>query len=1005
MPPCPAPELLTGLLSTTLTAEDEASVRAHLSHCADCRRALDQATDDPDLARWAQRANTPSSYQSEPKLLQLIERLAQSPVVFDSPAGARTMAMEFGPPRAPGDVGTLGAYRILREVGRGGLGVVFEGYDETLGRPVAIKVLRADCVDGDDFRQLAREARHAARFRHDHVVVVYAVEESSNGLPFIVMEYIPGPSVAELLRERTRLEPRQAAELAAQAALGLAAAHEAGLIHRDIKPANILFDPVTQRARIVDFGLAHVAGVPGSIAEGTLVGTPSYMSPEQACGADGVDARTDQYSLGASLYEMLSGEPPFRGTPAMVMHQVLEEEPRPPRQLSEAIPRDLETICLKTLAKDPKHRYPSAAELAADLERWLDGEPIVARPIGPAGRLLRWARRNRRVAALSATSFLLLATLAVGASVAAARIDHSRRLALVERGRADHNAERAREAAQLAADRAKVAVEQRTLALDTISTLINEMQEQLGHSAGTIALRQRLADTAMARLEKIANDPSGGPDVTLARVLAQERMGELAFLAGRTDAARKHHEAARDEAAALASSSGEQAVEANRLRALALDKLGDLALYSDKLDEARSCFHQALDLRESMPESYRSSPEGLRSRAISQNKLGDLALRLGQLDEAQAAFERGLALAEADADPDAQRHRFDLRFSYSRIGDVAVGRFDLDAADRAYRKALSYAEAQIAADPGDVRARREVPVCYSKLAGVALRRADPRGALAYYQKYVVGCEGLVAGNPNSAEARRDLMVARSLVGDALYSIPDYAGADQAYRKALELAEALSREDSRSIQKRTDVYVLIMKLAEVDLRRERFEEAAAWIEQACKSVRDSAAAGLITTRMRESLDAGHSVTGAVFLLGRQAIDRPASINQQPKEIAVRLWAVRALALPRRGDLGQAIEAAEKVRKLGPLDADSLVVVARTYALCQHAAARDGERRATPAETNHTVYAEQAIEALRAAERAQPGCLKDAWLEPELNLLYSNAEYRKILTESAAAKPGG
>ena len=240
-----------------------------------------------------------------------------------------------------------------------------------------------------------------------------------NGLPFIVMEYIPGPSVAELLRERTGLEPRrQAAELAAQAALGLAAAHQAGLIHRDIKPANILFDPATRRARIVDFGLAHVAGVPGSIAEGTLVGTPSYMSPEQARGAGGVDVRTDQYSLGASLYEMLSGEPPFRGTPAMVMRQVLEEEPRPPRQLSEAIPRDLETICLKTLAKDPKHRYPSAAELAKDLQHWLRGEPIIApdragRPAAAMG-----SPESPGCRRLTATSFLLLATLAVGASVA-----------------------------------------------------------------------------------------------------------------------------------------------------------------------------------------------------------------------------------------------------------------------------------------------------------------------------------------------------------------------------------------------------------------------------------------------------------------------------------------------------------------------------------------------------------------------------------------------------------
>ena len=337
-------------------------------------------------SRAAQRAATPSPYRDEPGLVQLVEHLARSSVVFDAPAAAAATPIELGPPRVTGDLGVLGRYRIVKEVGRGGLGVVYQAYDETLGRAVAIKVLRGDRGDGNDRRQLAREARHAARFRHDHVVVVYAVEESPEGLPFIVMEYIPGPSVAELLRERMRLDPRHAAELAAQAARGLAAAHEAGLIHRDIKPANILFDPATGRARIVDFGLAHIAEVPGSIGEGTLVGTPSYMSPEQARGQGQVDARTDQYSLGASLYEMLTGEPPFRGTPAMVMHQVLEEEPRPPRQLNEAIPRDLETICLKTLAKDPKHRYPNAAGLADDLGDWLRGEPIArARSGRPAG--------------------------------------------------------------------------------------------------------------------------------------------------------------------------------------------------------------------------------------------------------------------------------------------------------------------------------------------------------------------------------------------------------------------------------------------------------------------------------------------------------------------------------------------------------------------------------------------------------------------------------------------
>ena len=466
--------------------------------------------------------------------------------------------------------------------------------------------------------------------------MVYAVEQTADGLPFIVMEFIPGPSVAVLLRERTRLAPREAAELIAQVADGLAAAHAAGLIHRDVKPANILVDPETRRARIVDFGLAVVPEAPGSIAESALIGTPSYMSPEQASGTGQVDARSDQYSLGASLYEMLTGEPPFRGTPAMVVHQVLADDPRSPRQLNEAIPRELETICLKTLAKDPRGRYPSTALLAADLRRWLRGEPIIARPVGAIGRLIRWARRNRRVAFLTATSFLLLATLAIGALIAAAIINREpphgrhRTKSLPTKTRPMPVNRQA-----LAADRARVALEQRTLALDTISTLINEAQEVFGQTAGTLAVRQRLADAAIARLNQIADDSSGGTDVGLARVMAQEKLGELSFLAGRTDVAKKYYESARDFAQAIGSSaSGENAVEANRLYALTLDKLGDLALYAGKIDDARTGFERALTLRESMPESYRDSPDGRRSRAISHNKIGDVALRTGRLDEA-----------------------------------------------------------------------------------------------------------------------------------------------------------------------------------------------------------------------------------------------------------------------------------------------------------------------------------------------------------------------------------
>ena len=229
----------------------------------------------------------------------------------------------------------------------------------------------------------------------------------------------------------------------------------------------------------------------------------------------------------------------------------------------------------------------------------------------------------------------------------------------------------------------------------------------------------------MVRLERIAGEPSGAPDVALARIAARERLGELAVLAGRTDTARKHFETARDSAAALATSGGgATADEAKRLRALSLDKLGDLSLSAARVDEARASFHEALALRESMSDSYRNGSDGRRGRAVSENKLGDLAMHSAHFDDARAAYQRGLALIENDQDPDAQRHRFDLRFTHARLGDVATLQFNLENADRAYRRALEFAEQQVTAEPSDVKAApRSASVLFRKSA---VPRSDER---------------------------------------------------------------------------------------------------------------------------------------------------------------------------------------------------------------------------------------------------------------------------------------
>ena len=459
--------------------------------------------------------------------------------------------------------------------------------------------------------------------------------------------------------------------------------------------------------------------------------------------------------------------------------------------------------------------------------------------------------------------------------------------------------------------------------------MIKEVQDHLSHSAGTLAVRRRLADAAMSGLTKIAEDPAGGSDVALARVMAQERLGELSFLAGRTDAARRHHQAGRDQAEALAARvDGAIAVEARRLGALCLDRLGDLALYAGDLKEAGVSYRRALALRKSLPDPDREGPEGLRSRAVSHTKLGDVALRSGRLEEARSAYQRGLALTEVDRDPDAQRHRFDLRFAHSRLGDVALARCDFDAADREYRRALEYAEAQLAADPADVRARREVPVCYSKLGALALRRADP--------------PGLSSSTGNTSTARRPLPrpippaprpAATCWSLSAWWPIPN-SPHETTRPPSDPIADASvspipSRGTTPARCKNAWTLASCSQSSPTWRRRGRFEEAADWLEQARANLGETAGAGLITPAGRTELDAALAYHQGVCRQARRALADPAWIATRPPKLARGLWAIRSMTLARRGDVRAAVEAAETLRRLAPDDVDCLLIVARAH----------------------------------------------------------------------------
>jgi serine/threonine-protein kinase len=666
-------------------------------------------------------------------------------------------------------------YELLGELGRGGMGVVYKARQVDLGRTVALKMILGGPWSGAAERSRFRaEAEAIARLQHPNVVQIHDWGER-DGQPYFSLEFVDGCSLAQRIGGRP-MAPREAARLLEAVARGVHVAHGQGIVHRDLKPSNILLT-ASGVPKVADFGLAKRLGEGGGAgltASGQLMGTPSYMAPEQAQGRTRlIGPATDVYALGAVLYEMLTGRPPFLGRDALhTLLQVIGKEPVPIGQLQPDVPRDLQSVCLKCLRKEPGKRYGSAEALAEDLGRFLDDRPVLARPATRRERAWRWARRNPGVASLAAVlavvfvaSFAVITALWVRADrrLRQVRIEH----ALAERRYREHRK-----------------------AIDEFFSAV--AARDLFDVPGAQPLRRELLNRALVYYKGFVAEHAG--DGELAAELAAAHF-RVALIAGEIGPAA---EAIAEYGRAVALWRGLPA-EVAADPVLAADvaaAMNNVGLLQRKVGDAGAAL---ASFRESAEVSARLA-EGQPGRAEYRAALADAlanaggVLALDGAGEAGASYGRAIELLaeltrEAPAN-EAYRHR--LAEVWADMGVLRAGAGDLAEAERCYRRARELRQS-LASERG-VRFGRALAALDADEGSLQRRLGRPAEALRLYVRSREGWERLAGESPTVAELRAGLAMAWIDVGVACGECGRPRDALAAYERAITVARPLVADE-------------------------------------------------------------------------------------------------------------------------------------------------------------------------------------------------------------------